>query len=131
MNVPAEKRDWVSNRGSYALAWGLPTAALIIAIFLPPPAKTFVWSLSLIWMGIACVANALRCGRRHCYLTGPFFLLMAVAVLLHGTGIVSLGERGWLWLGATIAFGGYGLFCLPDYIWGKYARMRNETGDRL
>jgi hypothetical protein len=32
-------------------------------------------------MGVACIVNALRCGRVHCYLTGPFFLLMAVIAL--------------------------------------------------
>jgi len=33
-------------------------------------------------MGIACLANAARCGRMHCYFTGPLLLLAAVYVVL-------------------------------------------------
>lgn len=74
-------------------------------------------------MGTACILNALRCGRIHCYLTGPFFLLMAVAVVLHGLGIVWLGPNGWIWLGLTlIVVGGGLLWYLPERVWGKYAR---------
>src|SRR5688500_7167007 len=58
--------DWSSNRRSYVLAWGLPTALLILGIFMPAPIRTSVWAGSFIWMGVACVANAARCGRTHC-----------------------------------------------------------------
>jgi type IV secretory pathway VirB2 component (pilin) len=52
------------------------------------------------------------------YFTGPFFLIMAVAVVLHGTGILWLGANGWIWLGITIVIGGYGvLWLLPERIW--------------
>lgn len=123
-----QQRDWVSSRLSRFLAWGVPTAALVIAIFLPPPARTLIWSLSLLWMGVACIANATRCGRTHCYFTGPFFLIMAVAVALHGTSILWLGANGWIWLGTTIVVGGYGvLWLLPERIWGKFARFSRST----
>ena len=116
-----EANDWVSTTRTRALAWGLPSAALVAAILLNPGARTLVWAVALIWMGAACLMNARRCGRRHCYLTGPFFLIMAVATLLHGFGAVWLGPNGWLWLGATIIAGGYGaLWYLPERIWGKY-----------
>jgi hypothetical protein len=73
------------------------------------------------WMGLACVVNALRCGRIHCYLTGPFFLLMAVATVLHGSAKLSLGANGWWWLGLTLIFVGGGLlWYLPERMWGKY-----------
>ncbi len=78
-----QQRDWVSSPLSRFLAWGVPTAVLVIAIFMPP-ARTLIWSVSLLWMGVACIANATRCGRTHCYFMGPFFLIMAVAVVLHG-----------------------------------------------
>ncbi len=85
------------------LAWGLPSFTLVAAVFMAPSTRTFVWAGALAWMGLACVANALRCGRLHCYLTGPFFLFMALASLLHGLGILWLGPRGWLWLGLAVA----------------------------
>ena len=117
-----EQADWVSGRRSYMLAWGLPTLALIGAIFAEPVLRTPVWTLALVWMGLACLANARRCGRTHCRLTGPFFLAMAGATLLHGLDILWLGPNGWIWLGATLVVGGYGvLWLLPELIWGKYA----------
>jgi hypothetical protein len=119
--TPRRAADWVNDARSYVLAWGLPSAALAVGIFLEPGARTLVWAVALVWMGAACLMNARRCGRRHCYLTGPFFLIMAVATLLHGSGAVWLGPNGWLWLGATIIAGGYGaLWYLPERIWGKY-----------
>jgi len=41
-------------------------------------------------MGVGCLANAARCGRIHCYVTEPLFLLAAVFVALSGLGVVSL-----------------------------------------
>ena len=121
-------KDWVGNARSYAVAWGLPTAALFVAAFLAPPARTVIWAVALAWMGLACIANALRCGRRHCYLTGPFFLIMAVAAVMHGTGLVSFGPRGWTWLGLTIVVGGFGLlWLLPERIWGKFVESARST----
>ena len=116
-------KDWVGDYRSYALAWGIPTAALALAIFLDQAARTVLWSGALVWMGVACIANATRCGRTHCYFTGPFFLLMAAAVVLHGAEVIWWGPRGWAWLGATIVVGGFGpLWLLPERIWGKFMR---------
>ena len=112
-----QQRDWVSSRLSRFLAWGVPAAALVIAIFLPPPARTLIWSVSLLWMGVACIANATRCGRTHCYFTGPFFLIMALASLLVGFGALSLD---WGWLGLTTLLGAVVLTYVPDLTWGKY-----------
>ena len=117
------RKDWVGGYRSYILAWGLPTCALIGAIWLAPPAKTVVWTLSLLWMGGACLANAVRCGRMHCYFTGPFFLLMAVATSLHGIEVVWLGPNGWLWLGLAIGTGIIGIWRVTERVWGKYANQ--------
>jgi hypothetical protein len=92
------------------LAWGLPTALLILGTFTPAPIRTAVWAGALIWMGVACIANAARCGRTHCYLTGPFFLAIAVVTVAHGTGVISVGSQGWLLIGTAIAVGTVVLF---------------------
>jgi hypothetical protein len=112
--------DWGRNRRSYALAWGLPTVLLIVAIFVPAPIRTVVWAGCLIWMGAACVANAARCGRTHCHLTGPFYLAMAAVTVGYGTGMVSLGSQGWLWIGAAIAVGTVALWIVPERLFGRF-----------
>ena len=115
-----QQRDWVSSPLGFILAWGLPMAALIVGIFIAPPAKIFIWFVPLIWMGAACLANARRCGRTHCMFTGPFFLVMAVLVILHGFEIVWLGPNGWTWLGLTMAVGAGGLWVLTEKAWGRF-----------
>ena len=112
--------DWSHNRRSYLLAWGLPTALLIVGIFLPAPIRTVVWSGALVWKGAACIANAARCGRTHCHLTGPFFLVMAAVTGAHGSGVVSLGSHGWWWIGVAIAVGTVALWLVPERHFGKY-----------
>ncbi|MDH3474773.1 MAG: hypothetical protein OEM59_13900 [Rhodospirillales bacterium] len=124
-----QARDWVAGRRSYLLAWGLPSLAIIAAILMGPATRTGVWAVALVWMGLACLANARRCGRTHCHLTGPFFLAMAAATLLHGLEILWLGPHGWIWLGVTLVAGGYGaLWLLPELIWGKYRAGPRQQG---
>ena len=45
-----------------------------------------VWPTVLTSMGVACFLNARRCGRIHCYFTGPLFLVLAGIGLLYGLG---------------------------------------------
>ena len=123
-NACGQARDWVGDFRSYALAWGLPTVALVVTVFAPPPVRTLVWPISLVWMGAACLANARRCGRTHCHLTGPFFLVMAMAVLSYGVGLLPLGPRGWTWLGATIAAGTALLWPVSEALVGRYLGRR-------
>ena len=114
-------KDWVGSPRSYAIAWGIPSAALVAGSVVEPEARTIIWSAALTWMGIACVLNAMRCGRLHCYLTGPFFLLMAGATWLHGLRIFWLGTHGWLLLALVLVFVGGGLlWYLPERVFGKY-----------
>jgi hypothetical protein len=69
-------------------------------------------------MGIACLINARRCGRLHCFVTGPLFLAGAVATVLDAFEITNLG--GWLIAGIVIigTVVGYGL----EWKYGTYAR---------
>ena len=61
--------------------WCVPIAALIVGGSWPKT-RAWLWTPALLVMGIGCLANAARCGRVHCYLTGPLFLLAAVYVAL-------------------------------------------------
>lgn len=81
-------------------------------------------------MGVACIVNALRCGRVHCYLTGPFFLVTAIVALSYGLGILRLGGNGWNLLGLITLIGASALWCLPEMFAGKYRMARRENGNR-
>jgi hypothetical protein len=56
-------------------------------------------------MGVACLLNVRRCGRTHCYFTGPFFLVLAAMGLLYGLGVLPLGARGWSTLSLALVIG--------------------------
>ena len=112
-------RDFVNQRGVFFLIWGAPALVMVATAFvsigdLP---RGVVWAACLSVFGVGCVANALRCGRRHCFVTGPFFLVMALASLLVGFGVLSLA---WGWLGLAIVLGTVVLRYVPDRYWGKY-----------
>ena len=85
----------------------------------PFPIIVFIMSGALFWMGLACVMNAKRCRRRHCYYSGPIFLAGGVAVLFVGFEVVSLGPDGLI-----MAVGGTFTLALLTYltepIFGKY-----------
>jgi hypothetical protein len=124
-------RDWVNDRRVSFLVWKLPAIVLCVSLVLPigNVGTTAIWVASLGVLGGACVLNAVRCRRLHCFLTGPFFLIMALASLVHGFGIVSLGSGGFYWLGAVTGVGAFVLLYLPERIWGRYAptRVRGRT----
>ncbi len=70
----AEKaNDLISKKAAWLL-WYIPAAAVLFG---------FV-------MGAGCLANATRCGRLHCYLTGPVYILAALYVALSLFGVIHL-----------------------------------------
>lgn len=118
--------DILSSRWRVFMLYWLPAIAIVAA---GVPAvnngwRTVVWTAALATMGAACIVNALRCGRVHCYLTGPFFFLMALAALSYGLGILHLGGNGWNLLGVIGLIGAIALWFLPEMLLGKY-RQRN------
>lgn len=112
--------DWADNWRSFALLWGLPALAMIMAGHLAPFGRTIIWTTSLAWMGIACLVNARRCQRTHCRFTGPFFLLMALAVLAYASGLLPLGVNGWHILGIATLAGTISIWWASERVWGKH-----------
>lgn len=100
----SRRRDMTATPWKAALAWGVPAALLVAGDQIGEAARTVLWPVGFCWAGAACLANARRCGRRHCFFTGPLFLLAGLASLLYGLGVLPLGGNGWTWIvGVTVA----------------------------
>ena len=108
--------DWTRGARGF-LTWGIPVAILVIS---PKRYLVIVWPTVLSFMGVACLLNARRCGRVHCYATGPFFLLLAVLGLLYGIWVLPLGSRGWTKLSVALVIGSAVLVCVPEWLFGRY-----------
>lgn len=123
-------RDILANRWLSCALYCLPAVAIAVTASPDVAAgwRTVVWTVALGIMGTACVANAIRCGRVHCYLTGPFFLAMAIATLLYGVGALPLGANGWNLIGLTILVGAIALYYVPELLLGKYRQGRAGDG---
>jgi len=104
--------------------WCLSSFAFALGFFVSPGLKTVLWTLSLGFMGTVCLLNASRCGRIHCYFTGPFFILGAVASLGYGIGLLPFGPSGWKWIGDITIIGAIVLSCIPELVLGRYRRNR-------
>lgn len=122
MNAAPHRDLFRGRRG--LLIWGIPIAVLALSANLGSFYAAIAWPLALAFMGAACLVNARNCGRRHCYFTGPYFLLLAILALLYGLGILDLGKRGWSWLSLALLAGAVVLICVPEWLFGKYVRRR-------
>ena len=116
--------DILSNPWLAAAVFCLPVAVIALSgnFDLGNGARAAVWAVCLGVMASGCLINARRCGRLHCYFTGPFFILMALASLSYGFGWLPLGTSGWNWIGAVTLCGAVILSCVPELLLGKYRR---------
>jgi hypothetical protein len=122
LNSTVHPRDLFANFGLVVLIFWLPILAIAVTGYIDvgTSVRTAVWTASCLIMAVASLLNAMRCGRLQCYLTGPFFLVGAIASLLHGLGIVPLGEMGWGIIGYTLLAGVVLLTYLPEHFLGRY-----------
>ena len=123
----AQARDLTCGRKSGLLLWIVPGVLLVITAGTGGWVAAVAWPPLLVLMGAACLMNARRCGRLHCYLTGPFFLLLAAVSLAYGLGLLSLGVNGWQWLNDSLLIGTCLLICVPEWLFGRYLF---DSGDR-
>jgi hypothetical protein len=109
-----EANDWACG-GKGLLIWG-PAAVAIIAGDHWASARSWLWFAGFLVAGVACLANAARCGRRHCYFTGPLFLLAAVYNALAGFNLVPTNETVFL----EVVVGAGVLARLSELVFGRY-----------
>lgn len=62
-------------------------------------------------MGLACVVNSRRCGRRHYFFTGPLYVLEALASLMNGLRVLRVPWRYVLFALVAGTVVGYGIEC--------------------
>ena len=103
--------------------WCIP-AALLLAGWHWPEGRVWLWIPALLVMGGGCLANATRCGRLHCYFTGPLYILAALYVALSVLGIVPLNPGLFL----LIVLGASCMAFLLEIPLGRYKR---REGSRL
>ncbi len=114
-------RDLVRGWSAFVL-WCLPTVLILVAAVVPA-ARAVLWIPSFTMMGVACLVNARGCGRLHCFVTGPLFLLAALATALDAFTIVSVDWKLTFTVTALGTVAAYGL----EWVRGKYV----ETGSNI
>jgi uncharacterized membrane protein YoaK (UPF0700 family) len=108
--------DFASSRTGLVI-WGLP-GLLVLAGVAFPGARALLWAVGFFAAGAACGANARRCGRTHCYVTGPLYLALSAASVLIGLGVLS-----WSWWSLLVLCGaGTFLAHVPEFLGKRYLR---------
>jgi hypothetical protein len=125
---PSNQRDLIGRPVQRLLFWQLPLIVFLAGAFGGPIWHTVLWTAALTVAGAGCLVNALRCGRLHCYVTGPFFLLGAVVTLTYGLGVLPLGPDRWGSIGLVVGLGGCFFYCVPEWLWGKYVTRARPAG---
>lgn len=118
------ERDLSAHRGSFVAIWIVPIVVasfVVLTVSEPRWVARAVWTVAFTWMGGACLMNARRCGRLHCYFSGPILLIGAVVALGISVGVVELGEHGLLAVVGT-TLGLAALTYALERIWGIYRR---------
>jgi hypothetical protein len=115
------RNDWVTRTGAGLFWWCIPLGLGFAANFLALPVRGIatIWVTLFVWMGMGCIFNARRCHRLHCYISGPTFLLGAVALGLLAAGLLELGPHALNNIvGVTLVVT---LLSFVPEIWKKYA----------
>lgn len=125
-----ERSDLAARPLPFLAVWGVPILILTSMNFahgvIPFEAIVLVMAGTFVWMGLACVLNARRCRRRHCYYSGPVLLAGAAAIILVGFEILPLGPDGLIY----VVWGTLGLVALtfvPEFIWGRYVGPKDPA----
>ena len=109
MSEACARNDMVERNVSWLL-WRVPMLAFVIGAFLAPPTRSLLWVPAFLIAGVSCVVNARRCGRFHCFMTGPLYLLAAVA---------TVAAAPWGWIAFSVLSGTIAAYA-AEYGRGRY-----------
>jgi hypothetical protein len=113
--------DLVGSKTAW-FVWYVPLVLFVIGAFWSA-GRVWLWVPSLVVAGMACLLNATRCGRVHCYVTGPLFLLSAAVTVLTALGCVPVTYRQI----AIAMFVGTLLAYVPECVRGKYVHSEGDA----
>ena len=101
------------------LVYGAPSVAMQLVGNLSNSvlAVASTWAVGFAVMGTACLVNALRCRRVHCWFTGPWFLLAAAVTVLRYLDVIRIT---WPTILNAGLLGALLLFFVSEKILGKY-----------
>ena len=123
----SRERDMLGSPWKTMLFWGIPALLVVIGGSAGPLVRTVLWTAAFAGAGAACLVNAQRCGRRHCFYTGPFLLAAALTSLLYGLQLLPLGPHGWNWIAGCTLVGSILLCCGLEAILGKYVSVKQSS----
>ena len=77
-------------------------------------------------VSIVCLVNIAICRRVHCYLLGPLFLFIGIAMGLYGFRMFNLGSNTWAILVNGGLIGGGCLSFKMELMFGHYFRRGTD-----
>lgn len=107
----------LTGRKAAWIVWYLPIVLLVVGLNWDR-GRAWLWIPAFVVMGAGCLVNAARCGRTHCYFTGPLFLLAAAWAVLSAAGVVALHPV----LLLAVVFGACCLAQCAEVPLGKYRK---------
>lgn len=115
-------KDLLRSRWALCLLWIGPWVLIIATSNTSNFIHTVIWTFAFAVGGVACLVNARRCGRLHCFYTGPLYLLAALTSLLYGLGLLPLGLHGWNWIVGVAGVLSLFACCGLEQLFGKYRK---------
>jgi hypothetical protein len=103
-------RDDLVERNIGWWLWRVPLLAFVVGILVGQPGRQLLWTPAFVVAGVACIVNARRCGRLHCFMTGPLYLIAAVA---------TIAAAPWSWIAFSVVAGTIAAYAVERYR-GKY-----------
>ena len=114
-------RDLFGSVDRVLLIYGLSFVAIQLAgNFGNFVVATRVPALAFLFIAVICLSNIARCRRVHCYLTGPLFLALGIALGLYSFRLFSFGADTWSILVNSGLIGGACLSFHMEMMWGRY-----------
>ena len=110
-----QAKDLTGSRITTLILWRIPWL-FVAAGFVWPASRGIVWTIAIAWIGSACLANAVRCGRVHCSIMGPALLILSLVSIAKTIGWLAL-SWSWIWLAAgAITLAAF----LPEFFGKRY-----------